>query len=1656
MRPLLNRHDTNSFRSATVAMSADGQEAEFKPELGRSIFLHWRITALTGLLGLVGAAAFLALAPHAYQATALIYLQPPQGHAAGDGSMQRFPADSNSYDANMQQQIQTVTRQDVLEAAVKQIGGKPATNLRLAVDDLRQKVDVARAGNSFQFGITATADKPDDAARLANAIAASYLQLADREQKGWDAREFALLGEERDRLRTSIVADQTELQSLSQQLGAVNTSAGGTKLDAQIAKTNEALTQARIDHDDAEARLSSMTSRGGGASAALQATADEMAAADPTMLGMKSALSQRRAALTTQMANLTPNHPQYKQASEELAQIDSSLENLGKDLRGKAIDRLQQKLHGELEHTSTVEAQLNRQLGQLTSAAGGASFRMQRANDLTADIARLQTRLATVDGQWNDLKLQESAPAGAMLASSATAPLRHTKSANTRNAVMIFLASLILGLVLAVARHKLDPKVYIATDVEQVIGILPQVILPDFTEFSEKVAEEQLLRLASGIEFAYQQGVLRSCIFTGTGPGVGVTMVATRVRSILEGMGKGTVLVDASGAPVVADTPQAVPGNSLVLAPRTLQRVNHTTVLREMVNEEIRTGEATLVLTDAAPMTLSAEAEYLARFIDSAVVVIESGKTTKKQLRDLSAVLERLNLRAVEFVLNRVSMKMADPDFRNAVADVEQHLASQSRTTARTTERSAPSMTEMPALSGSGSSFASLGLNGPSKRLSPAETDSNADLDDGLAADEAVRFLRSTAKTEMLAGLAPQPAESEAAASTSAADSGTEDLVAELRRKMQQDAATELRASQEAALAQASAAEKPAPQAPVMPPAPEDEGATRMNGMRNIVFSLGLKNLQENRAEGELLRPDPPVESAPRRMRVVKAESTRVLFGGYQRPDPLAAAEDAFEVAEPIAAEPAEALPLRQPEAVSAEAPVAEPETAKTALAPEASVADPVVEAQPSQIASLAGFAARAMEALHAVAPAQEAPVAAPVVEVPAKVEAVSHSEASQASAPEPLSLKAEVVLPITESPIAAHFEPIAAEPQPPAFASEPADADWLNRLRGHIAETISTPTPAPIQEHEVHSEEPGMGVASEIADAPVVAASPEPTAEPEHKSAAESQIEQVAARWFGIADFAREKAAPEPEAAPVSKAMPEPEANDLERTAHAAMDLVARSTGFNLKDFERKPDEAALYLGGAAGFNIHDFVRKPGSQPEATALDSDYDWLNRAMAQVPDDAAKSAPDEKLIVAEISAFKSGREIASNLESETSEPHKADFPLADVAKTAHDLLPTLPVNFTSAFEPERCSQLSAELHAVDAVTAPEQEITPSLSPVHELAEATAPEPEITQEKLHAVLDPFPARAKVEISQFGFDLAAMGYGGRAETESAESFPVFDPSEFWAKPAKLEAPRPPAVRPQPEAKLVPESAPALEQAPTPAPETAVAETPLRQSASPSFEFAQEEESHFDISAFRKKVQSAAAAVNGFSTHEESFSTRHLGVEPSLPLQPPVAAPVEELSADTREALRSLSGAEWAPRAAASVDPIRPRSGFEPSLGAFPGFQQSSERFSPVPTTPPPTPVYEPEPLPLPEPETLPESEAQSRWQDSFTAAPSIAAAAPSALHVEPVEPEPPAPVVEERKPVLREEPKSIPAASAAPEQRRMRRREVPGVLRPKRGQY
>ncbi|HEY2856847.1 MAG TPA: hypothetical protein VGJ21_00350 [Terracidiphilus sp.] len=672
------RDDDRTGAEATDTMrhlpSSDTEQVFFHFDFVRSLQMHRKLAVGILLGSVLLSLGYMARRWKTYKGESLVYVQPSPRRVLESGPGQQWPYDANTYESYIQQQVHDVTRPDVLAGAVKRLPGWQGSSEseQAAADRLGSAVEVTRVGTAYEVSIVATAGSRVEAAQIANAVAQSFIDSATRQERAGDPQRIELLRDERDRIQKELTADRAEQDDLSRKLGVA--SVGGTAadpIDQQIGETRSELVKAKTDNDQAAAKLTALAG-GKESNAALDAEADALVAADPGLVSMKTSLNARRSLLISQMANLTPNHPQYKQDADELAKINTSLDQMTGELRSKASAQIEQRLKNDLERTSSVEARLNGQLATLTGAAGSAAPRLQRTSELTTDIQRLQARFSVVDEQYRNLTMENNAPGAVYLASAALPPLHAARTKVFRNAFILLLAGLVFALGGALVAHNFDPRVYTAGDVERVLGFPPMAQIPDLLEVGSGVAEEYMLRLAAAVEHAHQQGLLSSCIFTGVAAGAGASTVSKRVSGLLEAMGRETVLVDAVGTPA-PNAGNLNAGTDMVCAPRG----SRSTALLQQMSEE--TDEDTVVLTDTAPLQVSGETEYLARFVDSAIVIIESGVTTKAQLREVAKTLHRLDVSSVGFVLNRIALVNADAAFQQSVHAVEAHLHSQAR-----------------------------------------------------------------------------------------------------------------------------------------------------------------------------------------------------------------------------------------------------------------------------------------------------------------------------------------------------------------------------------------------------------------------------------------------------------------------------------------------------------------------------------------------------------------------------------------------------------------------------------------------------------------------------------------------------------------------------------------------------------------------------------------------------------------------------------------------------------------------------------------------------------------------------------------------------------------------------------------------------------------
>ena len=443
--------------------SSAGGKGGFRINVLRSIKIHMIAASLVAIVTCgLGLAVLLRHKPF-YSATAILYVSPNFPKTLTEDREQQY-----QYETYIQEEMHTVDRYDVLADAIKKLPvgawSYPGESEESAVTRLQRMLEIERIGSTYQMGITLMGGRPANLAEIVNAVANTYVEKTRDEQFYGRDQRLDTLRQERSRVQSDLDALLQEQAEIARSLGvAVVNTEGGSPFDDTLDKMRGDLATAHEQRIQAEAQLSSLESGDRSApNSALNAAADEVIASDPQLNALKTSLGQKRSELLGTLAGLTPNNPLRKQTEEQLADTEAALQKMQTSLRAKAAARLEEKLHAEVNRAATVESGLLRQLQQQTATATSATPKIQRSDEIKADLERLQARYNAIDERIGNLELESSSPGTVHVFEAARPPLSPVPSKTAKALPALFPIAILLGIATAVLLDMFDPRLYTA------------------------------------------------------------------------------------------------------------------------------------------------------------------------------------------------------------------------------------------------------------------------------------------------------------------------------------------------------------------------------------------------------------------------------------------------------------------------------------------------------------------------------------------------------------------------------------------------------------------------------------------------------------------------------------------------------------------------------------------------------------------------------------------------------------------------------------------------------------------------------------------------------------------------------------------------------------------------------------------------------------------------------------------------------------------------------------------------------------------------------------------------------------------------------------------------------------------------------------------
>ena len=355
--------------------------------------------------------------------------------------------------------------------------------------------------------------------------------------------------------------------------------------------------------------------------------------------------------------------------------------------RGQAVDdlleaskRLQVRVTALVQRIAVLD-------GQLSALSADSADRLPLQSERNALDEQRITFQNRTDAFQIDAALRTG---GALINRPATVPKLPTNPSPIRSLLFAFPLGLLAGIGLAFMRDAFDDTISEREDVENVDGSHPVLAavpaaerrLPMFAiaDRPSSSMAESFRSLRTALQFLGVDRSLRVIQVTSALPGEGKTTVASNLAVSLAQGGQRVVLIDAdlrvsslndhisqneggglssmlvgstsaAAAAVGVDavpTLQVIPAGFVPPNPAELLGSNR---MRDLIKD--MSARFDFVVVDSPPLLPVADPLVLSEFADAVIVVVRSGKSTKRQLARATQLLRSVNAPLVGFVLNQ-------------------------------------------------------------------------------------------------------------------------------------------------------------------------------------------------------------------------------------------------------------------------------------------------------------------------------------------------------------------------------------------------------------------------------------------------------------------------------------------------------------------------------------------------------------------------------------------------------------------------------------------------------------------------------------------------------------------------------------------------------------------------------------------------------------------------------------------------------------------------------------------------------------------------------------------------------------------------------------------------------------------------------------------
>ena len=649
---------------------------------------RWRIVSFCVVVVAATLAVSYRLTP-IYEATTTIDIdrQTPSD-VVGQDSVRSALNDSDQFLAT---QMKLVESDSVLRPVDQRLGLRSIEKQSSADGSLEgeaapvklNRLRVARPPNTYLMLIHYQSEDPVLAADASNAIAQSYLEHTYNIRVRSSANLANFMERQMDELKVKMERSGRALTVFERDLHLINPEEKTNILASRLLQLNTDYTAAQTERLRKQAAQESVSE--GSPEAALATPQGE------ALRKLAERVNEARERVAEARAFYGANHPEFRRAQATLDQVEKAFETT----RAEIVRRV------EIEF---AESQRREQMG--ADAVAQVKSEYDNINARSFEYLALK-READADKTLYDELVRKIKQAGinagfqnnvVRIADPARPPLKPVFPNIPLNGLLALLFAALLSIGGAVVADMLDktirdPEQVARTLRTEVIGSLPLMktggdgrMLGAVAEHESSGFNESIRTIRNSILLASFERRYRSLLVTSAAPGEGKTTTAVHLAQAHAEQGQRTLLMDGDlRRPSVHrnfNLPSAVglsnvllgeiPWRDAVVAIKGLAGLNVLPAgpparragdlmgrgLVELL--EAAMAEYDLVILDAPPLLGFAEPMQMATAVDGVIVVARAGKTSRKAVATVLAILNRLRAKVVGLVLNEVHKELSD------------------------------------------------------------------------------------------------------------------------------------------------------------------------------------------------------------------------------------------------------------------------------------------------------------------------------------------------------------------------------------------------------------------------------------------------------------------------------------------------------------------------------------------------------------------------------------------------------------------------------------------------------------------------------------------------------------------------------------------------------------------------------------------------------------------------------------------------------------------------------------------------------------------------------------------------------------------------------------------------------------------------------------